>query len=86
MSDAESDDGNTTVADVLRSCLTPNETCNATDLQKELVEKQPLVKCLLSLEDNFTFGIEALYVALDQLHWYNETAFELLDQGNCSAL
>lgn len=83
---AVSKDENTTVADLLSSCLASNETCNITDLQKALLSGQSIVECVLSLGDNYTFGNEAGYVALDQLYWYNESAFEASNQRNCSAL
>lgn len=58
---------------------------NAT-FAEALVEVQSLLECVFSAADNYTFENEDEDKAFDDLGWYNESAFDALDQGNCSAL
>lgn len=60
---------------------------NAT-LVDTINEVQPVLECLFNLidNDNFTFENDDEYEALDDLASFNESAFDAIAKGNCSAL
>lgn len=80
------EDGNTAVADVLNSCLAPNDTCNVGNLQLILHDVQPIIQCAIDLVGNYTFGNPYENVAIESLITFNRTAFDAVNQSDCLLL